>query len=112
MKNSLDAYFDAGWREFVKENRRAADYSNQRMFRILRAIKGPEFVKQLIAFKAKVKAKHAMILLTKKPLGEQISDRRFSEIPEIWIKQGQNELGKYADISIQIRPDRWIKFVA
>lgn len=106
----LDKYFDAGWREFVKGIRAANDISNFRMFKIVRNLKGNDFVKDLIAFMSSTKNKHALLELSKEPKGMKFKDARYKTIPELWIDKYPSGQYREGDVYFQIKDDRWLKF--
>jgi hypothetical protein len=106
----LDKYFDAGWRDFVKEIHRKNDVSNIRMFKLLSAINGNDFVADLIKLMGR-QNKSALIKLTKKPKGILLKDSRFKNIPELMVNKYPSGSYKEGEIFIQVHPDRWITFV-
>lgn len=106
----LDQYFDAGWREWVKEIRKGNDISNLRMFKILASIKGTDFINDLIALMGK-KNKSAYLELTKHPKGMLLQDSRFKTIPEIMIDKYPSTSYRQGKVFIQVNHNRWVSFV-
>jgi hypothetical protein len=106
----LDKYFDAGWREFVKEIHRQNDVSNIRMFKILSQLKGNDFVADLIKLMGK-QNKSALLKLTKTPKGILLKDNRFKSIPELMINKYPSGSYREGEVFLQIRHDRWVMFV-
>lgn len=107
LSAAIDQYFNDGWKQFAKDCRQRNRVSNERMYRLLAAIKGPEFVEQVRQYKITVRAKDSRLRIARKPLGLPAPSKEFGTI---WVHQGRNGLGKYTRIWIQVKPDRWIHF--
>jgi hypothetical protein len=106
----LDKYFDAGWRNWVKGIQQKNDISNVRMFKILSAIKGNDFVADLIKLMGK-QNKSALLRLTKKPKGVLLKDNRFKNIPELMINKYTAGAYRDGEVFVQVNDSRWVYFV-
>ena len=106
----LDKYFDAGWKSFVKGIQQENDISNVRMFKILAALKGNDFVADLIKLMGK-NHKHAYLELTKKPKGILLKDSRFKTIPDLMIDKYTAGSYREGKVYVQVKSDRWVGFV-
>lgn len=106
----LDREFDKGWREWVKDIHRQNDVSNLRMFKILSALKGNDFVSDLIKLIGRHN-KHARLNLTKKPKGLVLKDNRFKNIPELMINKYPSGSYREGEVFVQVKADRWVGFV-
>lgn len=106
----LDKYFDKGWREFVKSVQGENDISNIRMFKTLSAIRGNDFVADLIQLMGK-KNKHALLRLSKNPKGIPIKDNRFATIPELLIYKYTAGAYREGEVYVKVREGTWIWFV-
>lgn len=107
---TLDKYFDAGWREFVKNIDKKNDISNVRMFKILSVIKGNDFIADLMQLMGN-KNKSALLMLTKKPKGILINDSRFKTIPNVIINKYTACAYAEGEIFIKVTFDRYVYFV-
>ena len=106
----LDKYFDAGWEKYVEGIQQQNDISNVRMFKILAAIRGNDFVSDLISLMGK-KNKRALLRLTKKPKGILLKDNRYKSIPELMINKYPSGSYRDGEVYVQVRSDRWVWFV-
>lgn len=106
----VDDFFYHDWKRFVKNIHKRNQISNERMFKILEKIKGPEFVADL----KKVFIKRPgtpLIMLTRNPKGIEVKgdSGRFPSIPSIRITPKPTN-DSMAAVYIQITHDRWIFF--
>jgi hypothetical protein len=108
---ALDKYFDAGWRSWVKEIQHQNDISNLRMFKILSALKGNDFVSDLIDLMKSTKNKSAYLELTRKPKGVLLTDNRYKSIPEFMIEKYPSGSYRQGKLFIQVTKNRWVSFV-
>lgn len=108
---SVERELDEGWEQFRQSQIEKTRISNARMWRLLQQIKGREFADQLWLYMRTVKAKDSMLRVTRNPSGIRVLDRRFALIPHVWVEQKECEDGRYSYVCIQVKPDRWIKFV-
>lgn len=107
----LDRYFDAGWREFVREIWKKNDTSNFRMFKIISELRGNEFVEELIRLMKMMKSKHAVLKLTKKPKGILLNQAGFKHIPVMMVEKYPS--GNYSEGAayIELKGRHWLSFV-
>jgi len=106
----FDKFFDAGWREFVKEIRRSNVKSNLRMFNILTKVQGVEFVTDLMQLMRDTGNWHSLLRLTKKPKGIYVKDGRYMTIPGIMMNPQPSTTFKQAEVYIKINDRHWIFF--
>lgn len=111
LEKVLDKYFDAGWKNFIKDVRSKNDISNVRMFKILCLIKGSEFTADLADFMKKTGHKHALLELTTEPKGILMKDSRYPTIPELMIEKYPSGNYKKGAVYIHIKQNRWVTFV-
>lgn len=107
---ALDNYFDEGWKHFVKDVQYRNSQSNQRMFRIIQALKGNEFLKDLIILMGK-EHKYALVHLTRNPKGILLNNSKSIHIPKLIVNKYPSGSYREGEIYIQIKEDRWIWFV-
>ncbi|WP_138993981.1 hypothetical protein [Larkinella sp. C7] len=107
---TVEKEFDKGWKAYAQEQAARTMRSNKRLLEILRKIRGSEFVSQLTAYKKAVKCENAYMRIVRTPTGIPVAERRFPLIPAVWIEQRECEDGKYAYVSIQVKPERWVRF--
>lgn len=106
----FDKYFDAGWKEFVKNIHARHDIANARTFRILSKLKGTDFVSDLKKLMGK-KNKSALLEFSKKPKGMRLKDSRFETIPELMMNIFPSGSYRQGEVYVQFRHDRWVYFV-
>lgn len=108
LYSALDSVFNAGWEVFVKQLREENDRCNERLFRVVAAIKGNDFVDELRKFHAEIE-EQSLIRVVRKPSGMQITDNRWNFMKTFWIDQ-RNISGEYhGSICIQVKENRWLK---
>jgi len=112
----LDKYFDAGWRHFIKDIRKHNISSNNRLYKIIAAIKGWEFAGDVKGLMIDIKQQYALLTIVKEPMGIELKDSRYTTIPKIWVQQksgsiysGDAAIGCTGSLCIQIKDDRWIR---
>ena len=110
-RDILDDLIDHAWRRFVKSVELRNKISNERMFKILEKIKGPEFVADLKKLRGNKTG--SLIQLTKDPPSKAIEIKgdvgRYPSIPSIRITPKPTK-DSMAAVCIQITHDRWIYF--
>jgi hypothetical protein len=107
----MESAMNQGWQSFAKKEAEKTKRSNARIIRLLSAIKGTEFTMQLQAYRKLVKSETSAMRITRKPTGIAVTDKRFALIPNVWLEQRECEDGKYAYVCIQVKPNRWVRFV-
>ena len=109
----LDRFFDAGWREYVKDIHRRNDVSNIRTFKILSQLKDVDFVRDLMKLMKLMKCEHALLNFTKKlpEKGVWLNDQRTKGIPKLYVWKYPS--GQYCDCSIhiQVKENRFVYFI-
>jgi len=109
-----DKEFDKGWKSFVDDVRAKNKVSNDRLLKIVEAIKGKDFVDELRGFLISIDEEFAYLQIARKPVGMRLKDDRFELIPELWIDQRSSNMYKIGGIGgticIQIKENRWLKF--
>lgn len=83
----LDKIFDADWKTFVDGIRKENAICNKRLCKVVMAIKGKEFVADLLKLMTLTKANGALIQVVRKPTGMLFKERRVTSIREIWVDQ-------------------------
>jgi hypothetical protein len=106
----LDKEFDKGWRDWVNDIYKQNDISNLRTLKILSALKGNDFIADLIKLMGK-KNKHAYLNLTRKPKGILLKDNRFENIPELMINKYPSGSYREGEVFVHVKDDRWVYFV-
>jgi hypothetical protein len=99
---------ESGWRQFVMEIRSQNKTSNDRLCRLLRQIKGEEFVDDLKAFMKSIGHEYGLLRVSRKPQGMLLNDNRFETIKEVWIDQRSSPHGPSGVVYIQVKPNRWV----
>lgn len=107
----LEKQIEKGWTKFInsiiKENKR----KNERLFKLLVAIKGERFVSDLRHLIQITGTSHVLLRITKEPKGDVFRDRRFASIPQFWIEQRAKAdgLGLKGTMFVQVKSERWIR---
>lgn len=105
----LDKIFDHDWRLYVNGIRKENAVRNKRLCRVVTAIKGKDFVTDLLKLMRLTKTTGALLHVVRKPAGMLFKDRRVVSIPEIWVDQKIEEEGPTGCFYIQVKAARWLK---
>ena len=109
----LDKYFDAGWKQFVKEARQENAIANKKLLSEIEPITGKEFIDDLLSLMKDIKEKDSLLTIVTSPEGMELNDSRYTTITKVWIKQRSTSafIGGSIEgsLCIQIAKDRWIK---
>lgn len=112
IEQAFDPLFDAAWREFAKNQRKKAEPQRKRFFGLLTAIKGNEFVVDVLSLMKKFNCSHHIPNVLRKPIGSRVKDKRWKHIPFIWVQyypsNRYRDNGNMYKICIQVKENRWI----
>jgi hypothetical protein len=118
MKDTRDSFYEhldditglnAGWKAFVDEMISKNKVSNNRLFRLLKSIKGSAFTRDLRSL-MRVVGKGQWMRISRVPAGICLKDKRWKTIPELWIDVKSDETGGMSGFMyIQVKSERFIK---
>lgn len=100
---------EKGWAEFIKGVQKENAAKNERLFKILTAIKGEAFVVGLRGMLSHIGCGHSLLHVVRNPIGMEMVELRFLGISKIWVDQKSTAYGYHGSVCVQVKLDRWIK---
>lgn len=104
----VEKQINQGWVDYhkyvVEKNRK----SNDRILKVLYRMRGPYFVADLMQLMKIADAESSMIMVTRRPEGQVIVERRLRVIRQTWVNTLAETPAR--KLSVQIDPDRYIFF--
>lgn len=105
----MDDIFDASWKAFVKQMREENERCNERLYRLLEAIRGKRFVIDLQKLLKDIGEYGALIRVVRSPVGICINDKRWKSFKTLWINQRSNGHNTITGtVCIQVKDNRWL----
>lgn len=105
LLEEISRALDAGWREFIRHEIKENNRRNNRLYKVIEAIKGSDYTEQVKALMQLIGSKDNLLAVVRAPNGVKLTERRFPLIGYVWIHGNADHGYMY----IQIKEDRWIE---
>ena len=119
-KDHRDSFYDRldevlgindGWKEYIDDLREKNKVSNDRLYRLLMAIKGSDFSRDVRSMMRIVGWYH-QIRISRIPSGTKLPDKRWKNIRWIWADVKPNQDGALSGyLYVQVKQDRFLKIL-